>query len=88
MSTFNPLSSILNQNRLEGPKCVNWKRNLDIVLTFEGYKFVLVEEFPIKRADHIDEGFQSYDKWAKADEIARCYILASMAMSCNINISL
>ncbi|WMV13414.1 hypothetical protein MTR67_006799 [Solanum verrucosum] len=79
MSHFNPLSSILNQNKLEGPNYVDWKRNLDIVLTSEGYKFVLVEECPIKSADPTDEEVQAYDKWVKADEMARCYILASMA---------
>ncbi|KAH0730272.1 hypothetical protein KY289_001460 [Solanum tuberosum] len=79
MSHFNPLSSILNQNKLEGPNYVDWKRNLDIVLTSEGYKFILVEEFPIKSADPTNEEVEAYDKWVKADEMARCYILASMA---------
>ncbi|KAH0781727.1 hypothetical protein KY290_001325 [Solanum tuberosum] len=78
MSHFNHLSSILNQNKLEGPNYVDWKRNLDIVITSEGYKFVLVEECPIKSADPTDEEVQAYDKWVKADEMARCYILASM----------
>ncbi|KAH0658290.1 hypothetical protein KY285_026837 [Solanum tuberosum] len=79
MSHFHPLSSILNQNKLDGPNYVDWKRNLDIVLTFEGYKVVMVEECPIKSADPTDEEFQAYDKWVKADEMARCYIIASMA---------
>ncbi|KAH0764751.1 hypothetical protein KY285_000622 [Solanum tuberosum] len=57
MSHFNPLSSILNQNKLEGPNY----------------------ECPIKSADPTDEEVQAYDKWVKADEMARCYILASMA---------
>ncbi|KAH0748624.1 hypothetical protein KY290_027856 [Solanum tuberosum] len=39
----------------------------------------MVEECPIKSADPIDEEFQAYDKWVKADEMARCYIIASMA---------
>lgn len=79
MSSFNPLTSILNQNKLEGPNFVGWKRNLDIVLTAEGFKFVLVEECPIKPADPTDDEIKAYDKWVKADEMARCYILASMA---------
>nr|XP_016490065.1 PREDICTED: uncharacterized protein LOC107809883 [Nicotiana tabacum] len=62
MSSSNPLTSILNQNKLEGQNYVDWKRNLDIVLTTKGYKFV-----------------KANDKWVKADEMARCYILASMA---------
>ena len=79
MSSFNPLTTILNQNKLEGPNYVDWKRNLDIVLTAEGFKFVLVEECPIRSADPTDDETKAYDKWVKADEMARCYILASMA---------
>ncbi|XP_016462579.1 uncharacterized protein LOC107785725 [Nicotiana tabacum] len=80
MSSFNPLTSILNQNKLEGPNYVEWKRNLDIVLTAEGYKFVITEECPEKSdEDATDDQFKAYDKWVKADEMSRCYILASMA---------
>ncbi|XP_019241801.1 PREDICTED: uncharacterized protein LOC109221816 [Nicotiana attenuata] len=79
MSSFNPLTSILNQNKLEGPNYVDWKRNLDIVLTAEGYKFVITEEFPEKLENATDDKVKAYDKWVKADEMARCYILASMA---------
>ncbi|XP_070037006.1 uncharacterized protein [Nicotiana tomentosiformis] len=80
MSSFNPLISILNQNKLEGPNYVDWKRNLDIVLTAEGYKFVITEECPEKPdEDTTDDQVKAYEKWVKADEIARCNILASMA---------
>ncbi|XP_019260284.1 PREDICTED: uncharacterized protein LOC109238305 [Nicotiana attenuata] len=79
MSSFNPLTSILNQNKLEGPNYVDWKRNLDIVLTAEGYKFVITEECPEKPENATDDQVKAYDKWVKADEMARCYILASMA---------
>nr|XP_016440244.1 PREDICTED: uncharacterized protein LOC107766047 [Nicotiana tabacum] len=54
--------------------------NLDIVLTAEGYKFVITEECPKKPdEDATDDQVKAYDKWVKDDEIARCYILASMA---------
>ncbi|XP_016544654.1 uncharacterized protein LOC107844793 [Capsicum annuum] len=79
MSSFNPLTSILNQNKLESPNYVDWKRNLDIVLTAGGFKFVLVEEFPVKSDEPTNDEIKAYDKWVKADEMARCYILASMA---------
>ncbi|XP_075095296.1 uncharacterized protein LOC142173574 [Nicotiana tabacum] len=79
MSSFNPLTSILNQNKLEALNYVDWKRNLDIVLTAEGYKFVIIEECPEKpNEDVIDDQVKAYNKWVKADEMARCYILASM----------
>ena len=79
-NTFNPLATILNQNKLMGSNYVDWKRNLDIVLTASGYKYVLtkppldepVSDAPQEEKDH-------YAKWAKDDEMARCYIQASMS---------
>ena len=43
---FNPLVVILKENKLIGPNYIDWKRNLDIVLTAEEYKFVLTEVCP------------------------------------------
>ncbi|KAH0724966.1 hypothetical protein KY284_000831 [Solanum tuberosum] len=80
MSPFNPLSTILGQNKLEGSNYVYWRRNLDIVLTAEEYKFVLHEKCPPKPNEQSsDEDKLAYEKWRKADEMMRCYILASMS---------
>ncbi|KAH0696012.1 hypothetical protein KY289_013494 [Solanum tuberosum] len=79
MASFTHLTSILNQNKLEGLNYVDWKRNLDIVLIAEGYKYVLVEECPEKPENAPDDQVSAYDKWVKADEMAKCYILASIA---------
>ncbi|XP_075103708.1 uncharacterized protein LOC142178278 [Nicotiana tabacum] len=80
MSSFNPLTSILNQNKLEGSNYIDSKRNLNIVLTAEGYKFVITEECPEKPdEDASDDQVKACDKWVKADEMSLCYILASMA---------
>ncbi|MCQ7016889.1 retrotransposon gag domain-containing protein, partial [Clostridioides difficile] len=77
---FNPLSVILKENKLTGPNYIDWKRNLDIVLTAEGYKYVLTEVCPDKpREGSGEEEGEAYRKWVKADEMARCYILASMS---------
>ena len=79
MGSFNPLSVILGEHKLEGPNYVDWKRNLDIVLTAEEYKFVLYEPCPELPAEGATEQqLQDHKKWVKADEMARCYILASM----------
>ena len=43
---FNPLSAILKENKLEGQNYIEWKQNLDIVLTAEEYKFVLTTPRP------------------------------------------
>ena len=79
-NTFNPLATILNQNKLVGSNYVDWKRNLDIVLTASRYKYVLTmvpldepgPDAPQDKKDH-------YAKWTKDDEMARCCIQASMS---------
>ena len=79
-SSFNPLSVILKENKLTGPNYVNWKHNLNLVLIAEGYKFVLTDLCPLP-PDNLSskEEEEAYHKWKKADEMARCYILASMS---------
>ncbi|XP_037492384.1 uncharacterized protein LOC119369778 [Jatropha curcas] len=79
MASFSPLANILTQNKLEGPNYVDWKRNLDILLTAEEYQFVLTEVCPEKLGEGASEEVtRAYQKWVKADEMARCYILASV----------
>ena len=46
MASFNPLVAILNQNKLTGSNYVDWKRNLDIVLTAKEHKYVLTQPCP------------------------------------------
>ncbi|XP_070039395.1 uncharacterized protein [Nicotiana tomentosiformis] len=55
MTAFNPLTAILTQNKLEVPNYVDWKRNLDIVLIAEEYKFVLDEHQSMESAYDILE---------------------------------
>ena len=43
MASFSPLVAFLNQNKLTGPNFVDWKRNLDIVLTIEEHKYMLTQ---------------------------------------------
>ena len=43
MTSFSPLAIILNQNKLTRSNYVDWKRNIDSVLTAEEHKFVLSE---------------------------------------------
>ena len=46
MASFSQLVTILNQNKLTGSNYVDWKRNLDIVLTAKEHKFVLNQPCP------------------------------------------
>ena len=71
MGAFNPLAVILKEHKLTGPNYIDWKRNLDIVLTVEEYKYVLTEVCPYKPEDgSTDEvTIQAYQKWNKADKM-------------------
>ena len=77
---FNPLFAILKDLKLTGPNYIEWKRNLDIVLTAEEYKFCTIEPKPADiSAESTDEEKEYFKRWTKADEMSRCYILASMS---------
>ncbi|XP_058210811.1 uncharacterized protein LOC131323156 [Rhododendron vialii] len=80
MGSFNPLAIILKENKLTGPNYVDWKRNLNIVLTTEGHKYVLSTACPpIPEENATEQEAKPYKDWVKADEMARRYILASMS---------
>ena len=64
MTSFSPLITILNQNTLTGSNYVDWKRNLDIVLTVEEHKYVLTKPCPnFPSLDAPLEEKQRYDCW-------------------------
>ena len=80
MASFSPLVTILNQNKLTGSNYVNWKRKLDIVLTAKEHKYVLTKpcpSFPLLVAPLEEK--QRYNRWQKSNEMAKCYILASIS---------
>ena len=86
---FNPLAVILKENKLDGTNYIDWKRNLDIVLTVEDYKFVLTDLCPPKPHEGATEQeAKPYEKWVKVDEMSRCYIWLLCQIFCNISISL
>ena len=73
-----PLAMILSQNKLTGENYVDWKRNLDIVLTAENHKMVLIKFCPIEPIEESDkEDKEAYKTWIRSDEIARSYILVN-----------
>ena len=79
-SSFNPLSVILKENKLTGPNYIDWKRNLNLVLTADEYKFVLTNVCqPAPDSDSSKEKVEAYQQWHNADEMIRYYILASMS---------
>ncbi|XP_028096013.1 uncharacterized protein LOC114295911 [Camellia sinensis] len=79
MTNFNPLSKILDDNRLIRPNYMDWKRNLTIVLTAKKLNHVLTTDPPVLLgADATNEQHEATRKWLEADNVAKCYILASM----------
>ncbi|XP_050249166.1 uncharacterized protein LOC126696474 [Quercus robur] len=79
MTNFNPLAKILDENRLFGPNYVDWKRNLIIVLIADKIAHVLNIEAPkLALADAIKAQRDAFNKWHEADEMDKCYIMASM----------
>ena len=80
MTSFSPLVTIHNQNKLTESNYVDWKRNLDIILTAEEHKFVLNQPCPnFPSLDALSEEKQRYDYWQKSNEMTKCYILASIS---------
>ena len=45
-SAFSPLATIFTQNKLTENDFIDWKRNLDIVLTVEDHAYVLTTPCP------------------------------------------
>ena len=79
MSVFNPLASILSNNRLDGTNYVSWKRNPNIVLTCEGIIWVTLESLHVAPTESsTPEERADYEASRKDDEKARMYILASL----------
>ena len=77
--TQGSLSSILNQNKLTGDNFADWKRNLLIVLSFEKHKYVLENDSPsVPKENASSEESMAFDNWINSNEIARCYMMASM----------
>ncbi|KAL5556402.1 hypothetical protein UlMin_038638 [Ulmus minor] len=73
------LSLILNQNKLNGDNFVDWKKNLMIVLSFKKHKYVLEHKCPpIPGENTPNAELMTYANWLDSNEIACCYIMASM----------
>lgn len=80
MSSFNFFATRWNQNNLIGPNYIDWKHNLDIVLTIKGHKYVLslpCPKFPVLEASEEDK--KRYHLWQKSNEMAKYYILTSVS---------
>ena len=74
-NTFNPLATILNQNKLMESNFMDWKRTLDIVLTASGCRYVLtIPSLPEPELDAPQCEKDLYTKWTKDNEMAKYFI--------------
>ncbi|XP_077242352.1 uncharacterized protein LOC143882834 [Tasmannia lanceolata] len=80
MASSNPLSKILDVNKLTGSNYVDWKRNLTIVLTTTKVNWVLtIEAPPLPGPDATMQERDRAKKWHDDDQMAKCYILGLMS---------
>ncbi|XP_073049495.1 uncharacterized protein [Primulina eburnea] len=80
MATRNPLSAILDQNKLTGPNYQDWLRNLKIVLNSEKIAYVLNKAPPKEAAANAPaDELAKLEKWWDHDLKAKSYMLASMS---------
>ena len=79
MRPSNPLSIILDNNRLTGPNFIDWLRNLKVVLASEKILYVIEQSLPRSLPENSSqEEHDTLDKWKDDDMQARCIMWASM----------
>ena len=83
---FNPLSVILKENKLIKPDYIDWKRNLNLVLTVEGYMFVLTEVCsPAPDSVSLKEEDKAYQKCVGFVDCKSCFSLVHGLVVCLYN---
>ena len=76
----NPIITLLATKKLDGDNYAKWKSNMNILLVCEDYKFVLAEECPPEPAANASKtAREPFDRWIKANNKAKCFMLASMS---------
>ncbi|TYK23823.1 gag/pol protein [Cucumis melo var. makuwa] len=71
---------LLPSKKLNDNNYAAWKSNLNTILVVDDLRFVLTVECPQTSAFNANRTSQeAYDRWVKANEKARVYILASMS---------
>ncbi|XP_042444016.1 uncharacterized protein LOC122029132 [Zingiber officinale] len=80
MASRNPLSVILDQNKLTGPNYSDWLRNLKIVLVSKKITYTLDKASPKEApVNATPDEMEKLEKWSDHNLQARCYMLASMS---------
>ncbi|XP_022152352.1 uncharacterized protein LOC111020095 [Momordica charantia] len=72
--------ALLAAQRLNGENYKQWKSNLNTILVIDDLKFVLQEDCPQASAPNATVAVRiAYDRWIKANDKAKVYILASIS---------
>lgn len=78
--SITPLVSTLTSKPLTGPNYLEWKRTLDYILVAEEYSFVLTTPCPAEPTARSNEVQRdAHKRWIKANNMAKCYIMATMS---------
>ncbi|KAA0026242.1 gag/pol protein [Cucumis melo var. makuwa] len=72
--------ALLKKDQLTGENYAMWKSKLNMILVIADLRFVLIEECPPFSTKNASQSVRdAYDRWTKANDKARLYILASMS---------
>jgi uncharacterized NAD(P)/FAD-binding protein YdhS len=72
--------NLLGADKLTGQNYANWKNTINTVLVIDDLKFILIEECPPVPAQNAPRNVRdAFDRWIKANDKARVYILASLS---------
>ncbi|XP_038885833.1 uncharacterized protein LOC120076129 [Benincasa hispida] len=76
----NSIIQLIASDKFNGEGYSNWKSNINMILVMDGLRFVLMEECPPVPSTTVNQNVQDiYDRWVRANEKARAYILASIS---------
>ena len=71
---------MLKNEKLTGENYTTWKFSLNMILVIDDLRFFLMEECPPIPARNASQSVRdAYDRWTKANDKARVYILASLS---------
>ena len=71
---------LLASKKLNGDNYSTWKSNINTILVIDYLRFVLLEECPPNSGSNANRTVQdAYDRWTRANDKARVYILASIS---------
>jgi len=72
--------ALLKNEKLTSENCTTWKSNLNTIMVIDDLRFVLMEECPPIPSHNASQSVRdAYDRWTKANDKARVYILASLS---------